>query len=183
MTLRKPRIFLSYPHDRYAELAARIRRDLEAAGYDVWIDTSEIRGGQAWRKRIVDALKRSDVVVAVLTRHAVRPGSICVDEVSLGSNLRRPIIPVLVEDFPDVALPDALPLPVRHLHYVDFRDAVDDEERYRRRLNELVAGLDLDPDDRDDPGSGSQTSSTLRASLSRLAATCRTTTGDRGSTS
>ena len=46
--------FLSYGHDRNTRLVERIRVDLQEHSYDVWIDTSEIKSGDDWRRRIVD---------------------------------------------------------------------------------------------------------------------------------
>ncbi len=52
------KIFLSYGHDANTELVLRIKRDLEAAGYAPWIDTSEIRSGDDWRRKILDGSER-----------------------------------------------------------------------------------------------------------------------------
>jgi hypothetical protein len=39
------RIFVSYARKDGAELALRLQKDLTAAGYEVWIDTQRISGG------------------------------------------------------------------------------------------------------------------------------------------
>ena len=66
------KVFLSYGHDRNAPLVDRIGRDLEAAGHEVWIDKSEIKTGEHWRRSIVDGLRGTDWVLAFLSRHSVR---------------------------------------------------------------------------------------------------------------
>ena len=40
------RLFLSYGHDQNAPLVERIRADLEAAGYETWIDRERIKAGR-----------------------------------------------------------------------------------------------------------------------------------------
>ena len=58
------KVFISYGHDSNAHLVERIRRDLDAAGHRTWIDTSEIKAGEDWRRRIVDGIKDSDWILA-----------------------------------------------------------------------------------------------------------------------
>ena len=40
------RIFISYGHDQYAELAGRIKNDLIQRGHDVWFDRDRIKPGK-----------------------------------------------------------------------------------------------------------------------------------------
>ncbi len=51
-----PRIFLSYGHDEYAELAIRLKRDLAARGYEVWFDLHELTPGKDWESYIESGL-------------------------------------------------------------------------------------------------------------------------------
>lgn len=44
-------VFLSYASED-AEAAARICEALRAAGIEVWVDQSELRGGDAWDQEI-----------------------------------------------------------------------------------------------------------------------------------
>lgn len=46
--------------------------DLEKLGYEVWQDTREIRAGREWEEQIVDGLRSTQVVIALLSPHAVR---------------------------------------------------------------------------------------------------------------
>ena len=68
----KPRLFLSYGRKDAKGLADRLHDDLEAAGYDVWRDTEKLRGGNDWQQKIVDGLRSTQLVLAVLSPHAVR---------------------------------------------------------------------------------------------------------------
>src|SRR4029077_10784869 len=60
------KVFLSYGHDQNAPLVDRIRRDLKSSGHEAWIDKSEIKTGQEWRRSIVDGLSDTDWMLAFL---------------------------------------------------------------------------------------------------------------------
>src|ERR1035437_9290823 len=91
-----PRIFVSYARKDGAELALRLQKDLTAAGYDVWLDTKRIRGGESWTVEIEAAIDRADVVLALLT-----PGSyvsaICRCEQLRSLRKGKCVIPLLAE--------------------------------------------------------------------------------------
>ena len=55
------RVFVSYSR-KDADFVARIEQDLNALGYDLWVDTEDIlAGGQdRWRRSIVAAIQASD---------------------------------------------------------------------------------------------------------------------------
>ena len=53
------RIFMSYAREDAKE-ADRIRAELVAAGYDVWVDTADLRGGDRWRAGIVAGIEQAD---------------------------------------------------------------------------------------------------------------------------
>jgi hypothetical protein len=48
-------VFLSYASED-AEAALRICASLRAAGIEVWFDREELRGGDAWDRRIQDQI-------------------------------------------------------------------------------------------------------------------------------
>jgi hypothetical protein len=49
-------VFLSYA-SQDAEAARRIREALRAAAIEVWFDLSELRGGDAWDRKIRDQIR------------------------------------------------------------------------------------------------------------------------------
>ncbi len=63
----KPRIFISYARRDGADLAQRIQQDLQAAGFDAWLDVQRLRGGASWSIELERALAGADVVLAILT--------------------------------------------------------------------------------------------------------------------
>jgi TIR domain len=74
------KIFLSYGHDQNTQIVLRIKHDLEAAGHVVWIDSSEIKAGDDWRRSIIDGLSDSDWTLGFLSRHSVRNPGVCLDD-------------------------------------------------------------------------------------------------------
>ena len=88
----KARLFLSYGRSDVAGLASRLRIDLEKPSYDVWQDTCEIRAGNEWEDQTADDLRRTQVVVALLSPDAVLlatdPNS--PDKAALSGYERRP---------------------------------------------------------------------------------------------
>ena len=79
---KKVRLFLSYGRADGQELAERIESDLSLLGFEVWRDRLKIRAGTEWEDEIVAGLRTSQLVVAVLTPHAVREESVCRDELA-----------------------------------------------------------------------------------------------------
>ncbi len=113
------KIFLSYGHDRNAPLVERISRDLQAAGHTVWIDTSEIKAGDDWRRRIVDGLVDSDWTLGFLSRHSTRDPGVCLDELAIALHVKAgTIATVLVEAEAEVEPP----VSVSHIQWLDMHD-------------------------------------------------------------
>lgn len=151
---QNPRLFLSYGRRDAAKLADRLRADLEAAGYEVWQDSREIRSGREWEQEIRDGLNSTQIMVAVLSPHAVRLSNnpdnadqtdgVCLDEISFARFGRppKPIVPVM-------AVPCETPFSIFRLDYVDLTRWQESEDAYRtglrRLLDGIVAGLNKEP--------------------------------------
>lgn len=65
------KVFISYSHQDHV-CAQGIARFLIRQGYDVWIDVDKLTAGQNWASNIEDALKNSDVFLALLSKNSVR---------------------------------------------------------------------------------------------------------------
>jgi hypothetical protein len=83
------KVFLSCGHDANTYLVQRIKRDLKAASHAPWIDTSEIKSGDDWRRRILDGLHDTHCTLAFLSHHAVRENGVCLDEIALAMDTRH----------------------------------------------------------------------------------------------
>ncbi|MEP7304863.1 MAG: HEAT repeat domain-containing protein [Acidobacteriota bacterium] len=141
------RLFLSYGRRDASDLADRLNADLENRGYAVWHDTREITPGTSWQHMIADGLREAQVVVAVLTPHAVRHSndpqspdnvdSVCLAEIAfaLFRPPPRPVVPVM-------AIPCEAPLAIFHLEYVDLCRWRESEIEYERGLGRLIDALE-----------------------------------------
>ena len=141
----KVQLFLSYGRADSKELADRLSVDLAAAGYDIWQDTTQIRASHAWHREIEDGLHSSQIVIALLSPHAVRrqndtnqpaeTDSVCLDEISYAQfELRRPVVPVMAQ----MCSP---PLFIHRLDYVDLCAWRDSESQYNSGLARLLEAL------------------------------------------
>jgi WD40 repeat protein len=142
-----PRLFLSYGRRDAGELAARLKADLEARGYEVWQDTSEIRGGSDWARTIEDGLRSTQIVLALLSPHAVRKSrqanssddldSVCLDEISFArfTQPSKPIVPVM-------AVPCEPPFVVYRLDYVDLCQWQESGDQYHAGVQRLVEAVE-----------------------------------------
>ena len=137
------KVFLSYAHDANTALVLSIRRDLETAGHTPWIDTAEIKTGDDWRRTILDGLADTNVTLAFLSRHAVREGGVCLDEIALALGMRHGnLATILVEPEPEVQPP----VSVSHLQWLDMSGwATQDDAWYQDRLRTILDLLD-DPE-------------------------------------
>jgi hypothetical protein len=66
------RVFISYGRKDASELATRLATQLTKNGFDVWLDRSELRAGKAWEQQIIDGLRETKVVIALLSPHSTR---------------------------------------------------------------------------------------------------------------
>jgi hypothetical protein len=143
----RPRLFLSYGRRDAAALANRLRTDLEARGFEVWQDTRHIRTGREWEEEIKDGLRSTQVVVALLSPHAVRRSldpsspdnldSVCLDEISFArfAHPPKPIVPVM-------AMSCEPPFCIFRLDYTDMTRWSESEDQYRIGCERLLLGLE-----------------------------------------
>jgi WD40 repeat protein len=134
-------VFLSYGRRDAADLANRLAIDLGAAGYDVWHDTRRIESGRSWEVQIEDGLRSAQLLVALLSPHAVRRAaenidSVCLDEISFArfGKPPKPIVPVMAK----LCEP---PLSIFRLDYVDLCAWRDSEDAYRAGLERLLHAI------------------------------------------
>lgn len=62
-------VFLSYA-SQDAEAAQRICTALRSAGVEVWFDQSELRGGDAWDRRIRKQIHDCALFVPIISAHS-----------------------------------------------------------------------------------------------------------------
>ena len=144
---RNKRIFLSYGHDAISEeITARLRVDLEARGFDIWVDRHHIKGGDDWRREISEGLKTSSHVLALLSKHSTRKPGVCRQEIALALGpAKAHVYTVLVEPEPEVTPP----LLISHIQWLDLHewpkrleDPTAFENWYADKLSEVISVLE-----------------------------------------
>jgi hypothetical protein len=132
--MAQPKVLLSYARADGAEAAAQLRTELTRAGFSVWRDIEEMRGGKDWKEQIREALRQVDALVLLLTPESVA-SPIVAWERETALTLEKPVIPVLIKAC-------SVPSEWGRDHY----HPMDTPERYRlgfaaliRDLNELPA--------------------------------------------
>ncbi len=135
-TGRTRTLFLAYSRaDR--EQAQALELDLRRRGFEVWVDVDGIRGGERWKDRLSVLIRDADAVLFLVSPRLVG-SEVCAWEVSEAYRHSRRIVPVLIADLGDAAMPDGL----RVLHHVPLRPVDDRAEG----LRSIVEALDH-PDD------------------------------------
>jgi NB-ARC domain/TIR domain/WD domain, G-beta repeat len=121
-SLKRRRVFISYARKDGDKLAVRLQKDLEAKGFEVWLDKQRIEGGANWTAEIEKAIDGAQVVLAILT-----PGSyvssICRAEQLRSLRKGKKVIPLLGQAGTDV------PLHLESANYRDFTANYDQQVR------------------------------------------------------
>jgi len=120
-------IFISYSR-KDIDFARKLAGDLEKAGYEVWWDLTDLRGGDDWPRVIPAAIESSQFVIVVLS-----PNSALSDwvekEYTQALSLRKKIIPIMLAN-------SRVPFALNTINYIDFTG-----EDYAASLNSLLATL------------------------------------------
>src|SRR5688500_13459665 len=105
------RVFLSYA-SKDRDLAERVCRVLETEGHDVFFDRDDLGGGDAFGQRIRGAIRRSHVLVYLISQASITPPSYALTELALAIDPRPSrgltILPVRTDATPIASVPAAL---------------------------------------------------------------------------
>jgi len=122
------RVFISYSR-KDIDFARKLAGDLEKAGFEVWWDISDLKGGDDWVQVIPTAIESSRYFIILLSPDSVL--SQWVEKEYLHAlKLRMKILPVMIR-------PCTVPFALANINYLDFTasDPVDS-------LNKLLADLE-----------------------------------------
>ncbi|MSV29537.1 MAG: TIR domain-containing protein, partial [Bryobacterales bacterium] len=125
------RIFISYAHRDGGDLASRLQIDLEARGFDAWLDTHRLKGGDRWSNEIEVALDRAHLVLALLSDGSYT-SDICRAEQHSALDAGKPVIPLKVQSGCRV------PLALRTLQWIDFSGAANYDAAFKDLLASIV---------------------------------------------
>jgi hypothetical protein len=109
----EPQAFFSYSRSD-SPFVTRLAADLKAAGVSAWLDTRDIAPGHEWDRAIEAALAKIPRMILILSPASAASRNVR-DEISFAIDSGKEIYPVLYGTC-------ELPLQVRRLQYVDFRD-------------------------------------------------------------
>jgi TIR domain-containing protein len=107
-------IFLSYARED-RECALKLANDLSADGVAVWIDSVNIRTGEAWDQAIERALTDCSDMLIVLSPDAVNSKA-AMDEISFALDEGKRVLPVLYRVC-------KVPLRIARVQYADFTNS------------------------------------------------------------
>jgi hypothetical protein len=121
-------IFISYSR-KDIDFVRRLATDLENAGYEVWWDITDLRGGDDWVRVIPEAIESSESFIVVLS-----PDSSVSEwvrkEYTQALSLRKKVIPVMLKR-------TAVPFALNTINYLDFTS----QEKYADSLNSLLRAV------------------------------------------
>ena len=123
------KLFISYSR-KDIDFVRKLAGDLESAGYDVWWDLTDLRGGDDWVKTIPAAIASSKYVIVVLTPEAVESEWVR-KEYTQALSLRKKIIPILLK-------PGNVPFALNTINFVNFTSG-----EYADRFKELLSAMDF----------------------------------------
>jgi hypothetical protein len=122
-----PQIFISYSRKDIA-FVRKLAGDLETAGYDVWWDLTDLRGGDDWPRVIPAAIESSQYVIVVLSPNSTVSDWVA-KEYTQALDLRKKIIPIMLK-------PSRVPFALNTINYVNFAAG-----EYVDNLTTLLAAL------------------------------------------
>jgi hypothetical protein len=94
----RQRVFVSYRRADAAAADALLQR-LEAAGYGVWLDRSDIGGGSRWREAIEQALQQAEAVIFLISQPALESDEVY-RELARAVELGKTIVPLRLDPAP-----------------------------------------------------------------------------------
>ena len=122
-----PKVFISHSNED-EQTTLFVVDSLRRAGYDVWVDFENIRGGADWLCEIQAGIARCLAVVTILSKASA--GSVWVERECLYAyQLRKPLITALVDDV-------LIPLHLINIQYCDLRG------ESRHGIAKLLAALE-----------------------------------------
>ena len=105
------KVFISYSR-KDIDFVRKLAGDLETAGYDVWWDITDLRGGDEWITRIALAIEASETVIVVLSPDSIQSEWVR-KEYTQAIGLRKRIIPIMFTASP-------VPFALNTINYVNF---------------------------------------------------------------
>jgi len=107
------KVFISYSR-KDMDFVRKLAGDLETAGYDVWWDITDLRGGDDWVRNIPEAIKSSRYFIVVLSPNSIESEWVR-KEYTQALSLRKKIIPIMLT-------PCEVPFALNTINFVNFAE-------------------------------------------------------------
>ncbi len=109
-----------YPEPNNESVVLQVKKYLESRGHKVWLDKDKIKAGDDWRKAIYDGVEWSDVALICLSRKAMKPNGVCLDEIAIAVGVRGGnMFPIKLEALENSEYPAYL---LTHQLFTNFMD-------------------------------------------------------------
>jgi len=164
MSQRNTAVFLSYA-SQDADAARRICDALRSAGIEVWLDQSELRGGDAWDQQIRQQIRACALFIPVISAHTQarlegyfrREWRLAVDRTQDMADDKPFLVPVVIDDVADA---DAhVPEAFRAVHWTRLprgETSTAFAQHVSRLLERSVPGSAVSPSPRQSLHTGTQ---------------------------
>jgi len=129
----KKDIFISYCWAN-KEQVYKIKQDLVATGFSVWLDIDEMQGGKWLYDEIVSGISNSSIFLSFCSPEYVESRN-CGIEVSLAGDWRKNIIPIMVKKLEQWPPVNKMAAHFTGKLYIDFSGS---ESDYTTKIQELV---------------------------------------------
>ncbi|XP_071489580.1 uncharacterized protein [Diadema antillarum] len=133
--LEHPSVFISYQWGKQPEIKRLFSR-LTGLGYHCWLDINQMGGGDPLYSKIDKGIRNAKVVVSCVTpKYALSAN--CRREVSLSDALRKPVVPLLMEQ---MTWPPEGPMSMTftQLLYIDFTKETSQAKFDDEKFDELL---------------------------------------------
>ena len=108
-------IFLSYSSDD-KDIVNQLLQRLRQSNYEVWIDRESIKGGDLWRRQIVEGVESSEAFIIALSQNSIKSDNVR-KELDIAVDAKKQIIPVDIES---VNIPPEMRYQLAGLQRINF---------------------------------------------------------------
>lgn len=108
-------IFVSYSSDD-KDIVNQLLQRLRQSNYEVWIDRESIKGGDLWRRQIVEGVESSEAFIIALSQNSIKSDNVR-KELDIAVDAKKQIIPVDIES---VNIPPEMRYQLAGLQRINF---------------------------------------------------------------
>lgn len=125
-------IFISYSR-KDTKIVDSIHKKLSESGFDIWLDSEDVQGGDLWRRQIVEGISSCLAFVIVLSPNSVQSNNVR-KELDIAEGKGRKIYPVMIST---VSIPSEMEYQLAGVQIVDLVTNMENG------LNRLVESLSI----------------------------------------